>query len=156
MAFKFQGGISPLIATILLLLIVVVSAALLWTQIFSLWADAQQPINKISDEQVRCNKAAFRVMKDEEHCTFYAATGQTKIIIENFGETDLNTFKIISVWESGSDLNNVTVNLKGYQSGIAWAKANAAKEKPIIIEINSGDCPSIKFSVKPALDCAEE
>ncbi len=150
----FRRGVSPLIATILLLLLAMVGAALMWENVASIWSVSEAPLQEGSEEMINCSLASLVVYKDEEHCTYYPSTGQTKIIIENSGETDLNTFNIISSWKDGSsDLNKVGLDLEEHETGIGWSSAKVPAEMPIVISVESVECSQAKTSIKPAKHC---
>ncbi len=152
-----QRGVSPLIATILLLLLVSTLGVIFASWARGFWNRQQQPIDTISQETVECSSASFMVRPDEKHCFYYSASGQAKVIVENSGDTDLNTFRVTSLWADGtSDLNTVTLDLEEHQTGVAWTKAKASKEMPVKIRIDSVDCPALYTIIKTGRECKVE
>ena len=154
---EHQRGVSPLIATIFLLLLVSALGIIFWSWAHGFWNEQQQPIDIISQQTADCSNASFTVSPDEKHCFYYSASGQAKVIIENNGDTDLNTFRITSLWGDGtSDLNTVKLDLAEYQTGVGWTKARSPAEMPANIRIDSVECPSLYVIIKTGKECKVE
>ena len=158
-----QKGVNPLVATALLMVLVMAMGGILWGWTQNFWHEKEQSSDYYSGESVDCVEAGFRVLKDKGHCFFYGAgsttdTNQVKVVVENTGEIDLNTFNITSNWADGSsDLNVLALNLEEKQSGIAWTKqGRSPAEVPKAVRVSSEECPGLYTIIRPATDCKIE
>jgi len=131
---KKQKGVNPLIATILLLLVCMAIAGVIWG-----W------LQGFTQTFAGCSGASFTIDLSDVKPGYNATLTQTRMVLLNKGDRDLNNFNITSFYSDGSsDTNdNVDLDLQKGGSVVAWSKGGGSS-KPERIVVESVDCAGIK------------
>jgi len=102
-----------------------------------------------SEEQEKifagCSGASFTIDLSDVKPGYNATLTQTRMVLLNKGDRDLNNFNITSFYSDGSsDTNdNVDLDLQKGGSVVAWSKGGGSS-KPERIVVESVDCAGIK------------
>ncbi len=145
---KKQKGVNPLIATILLLLVCMAIAGVIWG-----WLQGfTQTQRTASEEQEKvfagCAGASFTIDLSDVKPGYNATLTQTRLVLLNKGNRDLNNFDVRSFYSDGSsDTNdNVDLDLQQGASVVAWTKGGGSSI-PERIVVESVDCTGIKAEI---------